>query len=228
MERIILQNGQIAAYYVDELPAENAKEDYISVELATGDRENALTLAQRGFLFADRRVVMEMPLKNFHPMLKAGKRFSLSVTDRWEEEEIFRVARESFERDPRFALDPRNEAAALKNELLYHFISSQKQQGLAATCLRREGQLEGFNLWQLQDGVGCIRLGAMSAQYQGTGVAMALYSHTLNAMREDGALLLRDLIMASNTSSLNLHAVLVRCAGGEFHFGTGRDYYLKG
>ena len=228
MDRITLQNGQTAAYYVDELPDKNAKEDYISVELTAKDKENALILMQRGFFFTDRCVTLEIPLKNFRPMLKPGKRFSLSVTDQWDEKEIFQVAQKSFERDPRFALDLWNEATDLKNELLYHFISSQKQQGLTATCLRREGQLEGFNLWQMKDGIGCIRLGAVSVQYQGTGIAMALYSHTLNSMKEQDNTLLQDFIAVSNTASLNLHAMLARCAGGEFHFGIGIDHYLKG
>lgn len=114
----------------------------------------------------------------------------------------------------------------LKNELLQGFILEQKRQGVMATCLREGGELEGFNLWRVQGCAGRIILGAVSAQDQGTGISLPLYSCTLDAMK-GRSLVLRDIVASTNTASLNLHAMLARCAGGRLRFGPCIDHFKK-
>lgn len=226
MYKAVLRNGKTVGYYIDELPDANASEDYISVSIQAEDTAASSELQRRGFFFAERRITIEIPLGKFQANLSPGRRFDLSVSDQWDVEEVFRIAAGTFHKDVRFALDSRQEDTELKNELLYGFILEQKRQGVMATCLRAEGELEGFNLWRVQGCAGRIELGAVSAQYRGTGIALPLYSCTLNAMK-DSSSVLRHNVASTNTASLNLHAMLARCAGGGFRFGPCIDHYKK-
>lgn len=227
VHRAVLNSGKTVSYYIGELPKiEVALEDFTVVSMPAKDVA-ASELRHRGFSFVERCVPLEIFLKRFRSPLPLGKKFTLSITEDWQCEEIYNTAKETFEKDYRFAVDAAQEDEGLKNELLHWAIGDLKQRGAVATCLYREQQLEGFNLWDVQDGMGHILLGAVSARYRSSGIALPLYCQTLKAMGERGASGSRSVIASSNTASLNLHSILIRCAGGEFRFGTCLDVYRK-
>lgn len=228
MYRTMLRNGKTVGYYIDDFPDSAAEEeDYISVIVSAEDTYAAYELHRRGFRFMSRSLSLEIPLKNFRSAINPGKKFDMSVLNDWHPEEIYSIAKETFDRDSRFALDIRGEDTDLKNELLHGFIFEQKRQGTMATLLYREGQLVGFNLWSICDGTGRILLGAVSEKYRNTGIAMPLYSCTMNAMKEREADTLRDIVSTSNMASLNLHARIIQCGEGIVRFGHCRDCYKK-
>lgn len=229
MYSTVLQNGKTAGWYFNELPgAGGPGEDYMSVSIPSYETEMAGALLERGFRAVERGIVMEMPVGRFRPAVSPGKKFGIAVQEDWRPETVFSVAKESFETDSRFAFGPAGENTALKNELLYGYLTELKREGkITATFLSQEGRLEGFNLWNIQEGAGRVLMGAVSGRYRNTGIALPLYSHTVEAMRERGANTLRDIVASSNMSSLNLHAMLIRCAGGVFRFGYCQDSYRK-
>lgn len=229
MYRTVLQNGKTAGWYFNELPGAGApEEEYMTVTIPSYETEMAGALLERGFRAVERSIVMEIPVDRFQPAVRPGKKFGIAVQEDWRPDTVFSVAKESFEADSRFAFGPARENTALKNELLYGFLTELKRGGgIIATYLSREGCLEGFNLWNIQEGAGRVLLGAISGRYRNSGVALPLYSHTVEAMRERGAGTLRDIVASSNISSLNLHAMLARCAGGAFRFGYCQDNYRK-
>ena len=222
----VLRDGRTVGWYMDMLPPAGEEQDYMSVTIPTVDGLSARKLVRQGFAFADRSILLEVQLQRFRPTVPLGKKFTLSVTSDWDPEEIYNVACGSFETDRRFALDMEQKDTALKNEMLRLYIGVRKDKGDMASCLYRDGKLEGFNLWRVREG-GRVMLGAVSAAYRNTGVAFPLYCQTLCAMREAGADVLSEYIASSNTASLDLHAMLIRCAGGAFRFGPCRDHYKK-
>ena len=167
-----------------------------------------------------------MPLKNFRPAVAPGKKFALTIGEDWDPEEIYSIAKETFASDCRFALDYAQADTKLKNELLYGFIRELKRKEFTATLIYNDKNIEGFNLWNIHEGKGRIFLGAISEKYRNSGIALSLYSHTAEAMRERDAGALRNIVSCTNTASLNLHALLARCAGGVFRFGNCRDNYI--
>lgn len=223
----VVLGGKTVKYYLRTMPPEEESGDYISVTIDADQPEIARELQRRGYLFTERSICLEVPLKKFTPTLGAGKKFRLSTSD-WQPEEVYAVASESFDSDRRFAVDMAQEDTALKNELLHQYIFGLKKEAASAVCLYQGDQLEGFTLWQfVQEKNARIRLGAVSKKYLNTGIAMSLYSQTLCAMKEAGAEVLDEYVATSNLSSLNLHAMLIRCCGGTFRFGLCRDSYRK-
>ena len=225
---IALSSGKRAGYYIGMLPPADAGYDYISAAISADDEERAAALSRGGFRFAERRIAFEIALRGFCPAMPLGKKFRAAVETDWQPEAVYAVAKDSFERDCRFALDVSGKDEALKNELLCGYIRQLRERGATATCLYQDDCLEGFNLWTMNAAVGQILLGAVSAKYRGTGVALALYSRTAVCMKEqrDDAVM-RNIIASSNTASLNLHAMLARSAGGAFRLGPCWDYYGK-
>lgn len=222
-----LRSGEKVIYYMGELPDTISEvEDYSIACIPTENAAAIKKLTGKGFAFFDRSISLEIPLKNFRSPLSPGRKFRFSVTENWRPEEIYEVAKDTFENDCRFALDPGN--AELKNELLYGFIADLKQKSVMAACFYQEQNLEGFNLWNISAGKGRVLLGAVSPQYRGSGVAVPLYSYTVEAMKKSGANTLRNGASTSNAASLNLHAMLIRCAGGAFRFGSSCDFYRRG
>lgn len=227
--RTVLRNGKTVGYYYDTFP--NVEEDYVSISMPACDPYQIVEAYRRGYILSDRGFEISIALKNFKSMIRPGKRFSVALTDDWESEEIYNIAKGSFSTDRRFALDLLQKDTELKNELLYDYIRELKKQGVHATCLYRDEDLEGFNLWGMDNDAGRIMLGGVSSRYQNTGVALSLYSGTMEAIRSQApsnSAVVCDEIGSSNTASLNLHAMLARFAGGEFRFGNCTDYYRKG
>ena len=223
-----LRSGKKVIYYMKALPDTMTEGEYYSMAcIPTGDVAAAKRLHQEGFAFFDRSIFLEVPLKKFRLPISPGKKFRFSITGNWQPEEIYDIAKDAFENDFRFSLDPTRKNAELKNELLYGFITDLRQKSTMATCLYQEQCLKGFNLWNICAGKGRILLGAVSSRYRNSGIAMLLYAHTVEAMKESGAYTLRDFVATSNLVSLNLHAMLIRYAGGEFQFGSGWDYFRK-
>lgn len=223
-----LKNGRCARYFIGAVPAEAEEAaEYLSVKVPTNDRQAAWELQRRGYLFAERSLPMAIPLRSFKAAVRPGKRFEFAVTAEWDPAAVYTVAQQTFDTDNRFALDLAQADRELKNELLHRFILDQRRQGTMATLLRGDGQLQGFNLWRLESGVGRVWLGAVAEKYRGAGLAFPLYCHTMEAMRERGAAALRDIVGTSNAAALDLHAMLVRCVGGNFRFGACNDLYKK-
>lgn len=222
----VMQNGRTVGYYINILPPEGTAQDYMSVTVPAEDKDSARELIRQGFVFADRSIPVEIPLGQFRQSLEPGTKFHKDVKDDWVPEEIFSLAKGSFETDCRFAVDIEQNDIALKNELLRGFIGQLREESTMATCLYSSDGLVGFNLWTLHGDVGRIVMGAIAEQYRGAGVALLLYSQTALAIREKRAVLC-DIVACSNTSSLNLHAMLIRYAGGTFRFGPCRDHYKK-
>ena len=227
MYTTVLHDGRTVGYYIDTLPSKGEEQDYMSVTVQAEDKDSAQKLFHRGFRFADRSILMEIQLRYFKSTLTQGRKFDLSIKSNWEPEDIYVVACECFENDCRFALDWEQRDTELKNALLLRYINDRKNKGDVATCLYREGKLEGFNLWKIQENKGRIMLGAVSRSYKNTGIGFSMYSYTLCAMRETGINMFSEYIASSNLTSLNLHAMLIRFAGGTFRFGSCRDHYKK-
>lgn len=76
----------------------------MSVTVTVEDKASAQELVWRGLRFTDRSIPMEILLKQFRPPLDLGKEFCLAVKDGWESEELFSLARGSFETVGRFAV----------------------------------------------------------------------------------------------------------------------------
>lgn len=222
----VLRNGRTVGYYFGVPPLEE-EQDYMSVTVPAEDRSSREQLQGRHFQFADRSILLELPLRKFRPAVSAGEKYKISMERDWRIEDVYSVASESFDNDPRFAIDKEQKDVALKNELLHWYIGVRKECEDTATFLYRDNLLIGFNLWRVKGPDGRVMLGAMSKQYQGTGHALSLYSATLCAMRDAGTDVLREYIAGSNTSSLNIHAMLIRFADGAFRFGSCRDIYQK-
>lgn len=229
MYRTVLQNGKTAGWYFNELPdAGTPEEDYTSVFLSSEEADMTGSLLRRGYSFIERSIVMEIPLDKFRSAVRPGKRSRIEVVEDWQPEAVFGIAKETFETDCRFGFDPARKDTGLKNELLCGFITELRREGdTIATYLCQEERLEGFNIWHIRRGAGQVLLGAVSDRYRNSGIALPLYSRTAEAMKERGAGTLRDVVASSNLSSLNLHAMLVRCAGGAFRFGYCQDCYRK-
>lgn len=221
-----LPSGRTVGYYVATLPPEDAERDYMAV-IIPSDGMSSYALMRRGFCFGGRSISLEIPLGRFRPAIAPGKKFRTMVGENWQKEEIFGLAKNTFDKDERFALDLAQTDTELKNELLHGYLGELKRQGALATLFYEGSSLEGFNLWLPNGADARIVLGALSARYRGTGLALTLYSHTLCAMKERGVEWLCDIIDSANTASLNLHAMLIKSAGGAFRFGPCRDHYKK-
>lgn len=231
MYSAVLRNGKTVGWYFNEPPDTGAAEkDYMSVAISSEETEMARRILREGYSYIERGIVMEIPINSFQPAVRSGKKFAFSVVEDWQPEEVFNVAKESFETDYRFAFGSEQENKELKNDLLHSFITELMFGGITtiATYLCQEGRLEGFNIWNVGEGTGQILLGAVSSKYRNSGIALPLYSYTVEAMKERGANTLRNVVASSNRPSLNLHAILARCAGGVFRFGCCQDFYQKG
>ena len=204
--RTALKDGKTVGYYFNDIP-QNVTENYISAAVPSDNVSASKELFKRGFRFADRSLMMEFPIKDLSSPMRCGKKYSLSVTKDWSPEELYVIANDSFDSDHRFVFD---NDKTVKEQLLCGFIKDLKEQHLWATLMYHDDSLIGFNLWRINNGNGRIMLGAVSAAHKGTGIAVPLYSHTLDAMARNGADQLREFISSSNISSLNLHLLLTR------------------
>ena len=161
-----LKNGKQVGYYIEDAPglrpasedvgygysrSDGCSETYQAAMIKAGKAEWSKSLQAQGFRLAERSIEMQIQLQDFQlkKMLEKGKRMEVSVAanGEWDPEEIFHVAQPSFQKDCRFAVDPAQDDAALKDELLLAFILGLRDQRFQATKLYVGDVLEGFNLW---------------------------------------------------------------------------------
>lgn len=213
MRRISLQSGQtVAAGSLEEMSKKTLPDmDYVIAI----SKENRIPCGALGFCFADRSMYTALRISDFHWEMPHGGKFTFTLSENWQIEEVFQVASEHFDSDCRFALDLAKSDQNLKNELLCRYIGDLKQRGMTASLCWREKALTGFTLWSVESGVARIYLGAVAKRYQHTGISLYLYGYTVQCMKEWGAWALKDHIFTSNNASLNLHSMMGRYGGGQ-------------
>ena len=228
MNRIRLKDGKTVGYYYKRnIEEDNSEEDYAIFIVDSDAKEKGQKLAERGFCFADRSLRIEMPIKNWNGKMKAGKKQKFIISEDWNPKEIYQIAKHEFTRDCRFAVDIGIWNQEVKNELLYNFIARLREKKYMATCCYIENKLEGFNLWSLEENTGTILLGAVTERYEGTGIAMYMYSSTLQWMKNHAGEFLLNNVFSSNLQSINFHIALSSWGEVRMKIKEYKDWYVK-
>lgn len=228
MNRVTLNNGKcVGYYYKEDLDNRLPEEDYAVLSIPSNESKYISGLLNDHFLFADRTLGMEMIMSNWEMNLNPGKKLSFVVSDDWDPEEIFSIAKGRFNNDCRFAVSSDMQDEEVKNELLHLFIIAMKEKRSMSTRCYKEGKITGFNLWSLEESVGRIFLGGVSDEYEGTGTGIYLYAQTIQSMKDNAVKIFLDYVSTSNLPSINLHIMLSHRGGVKLKIREGTDWYKK-
>nr|WP_302141644.1 hypothetical protein [uncultured Schaedlerella sp.] len=228
MCKVVLNNGKRVGYYYREIPVlYKPEEDYIIVIISSDDRMQENNLMKKGYYFADRSISLEIAINKWEERVYLENNFYFKVSTEWNVEELYQLVKKEFNKDCRFAVDIKMSDLNLKNELLYNFIVSLRKKNIWATCCYMDNHLVGFNLWGIQEKKGHIFLGAVSNKYKGTGIAIYIYSCTIQNMKNEGIKILLDTIFTSNIQSINLHIMLAKKGEARLKIKKYEDWYKK-
>lgn len=170
-----------------------------------------IEMQRRGFVFADRTLKVSIPLSKVTMDLKRFQRMPIVETKDYQEE-IFRIAHESFTRDRRFHVVPKcdQDVSAI---VLRQWIDELDP---TFVCLYHEKPIGFLNLKE-----NFVHLAAVEAKYRVTGAAMGLYAKAIEVARERGFKTLEGRISSLNTSVMNVYATF----GAQFS--EPQDIFLK-
>ena len=183
------------------------------------DTARTIMLESDGFTFHNRTFLCEVPLWKLDQRLAKLVRADVKKDDAFTED-IYELAGRAFVFDRRFHLKKTydQEFAA---KVLRGYIDGWKAAGCFFFKCFYKDRLTGFTLIRQLNDTECENvLGAVEPEYQNRGMAFNLYVYMANALRELGYKYLYGRISTSNTSSINLHAML----GGKFS--AVRDEYI--
>lgn len=173
--------------------------------------DTEVEMQRRGFFFADRTLKVSIPLSKVMMDLKRFQRMPIVETKDFQEE-IFRIAHESFTRDRRFHVAPKcnQDVSAV---VLRQWVD---ELGPTLVCLYHEKPIGFLNLKE-----NFVHLAAVEAKYRVTGAAMGLYAKAIEVTHERGFKTLEGRISSLNTSVMNVYATF----GAQFS--EPQDIFLK-
>ena len=173
--------------------------------------DTEIEMQRRGFVFADRTLKVSIPLSKVTMDLKRFQRMPIVETKDYQEE-IFRIAHESFTRDRRFHVVPKcdQDVSAI---VLRQWIDELDP---TFVCLYHEKPIGFLNLKE-----NVVHLAAVEAKYRVTGAAMGLYAKAIEVAHERGFKTLEGRISSLNTSVMNVYATF----GAQFS--EPQDIFLK-
>ena len=168
-------------------------------------------MQRKGFVFADRTLKVSIPLSKVTVDLKRFQRMPIVETKDYQEE-IFRIAHESFTRDRRFHVVPKcnQDVSAI---VLHQWVD---ELGPTFVCLYHDKPIGFLNLKE-----NVVHLAAVEAKYRVTGAAMGLYAKAIEVARERGFKTLEGRISSLNTPVMNVYATF----GAQFS--EPQDVFLK-
>lgn len=234
MRTVVCSDGLVVTYceaeekYVDAI----AGSDYVIARCASFE-ETSQRITSQGFSFLNRAIGMKYALKKENDLHNHyGAEIQYAITDKWDVDELFFIAKNYFQNDSRFALDHFGDTHR-KDELLRNYIEyllneKTEQTPYLCTISKRGGQNRvtlmfkgnecmGFNIWSynLESHETRIVLGAIHPKFKNSGAAYFLYKKTLGFMYEQGGKYLYEWIASNNIDSLNLHNKLFN---GQFKY----------
>ena len=168
-------------------------------------------MVQNGWYFADRTLKVSIQLAKMTIDLKRLQRLPIEETTVYNED-VFRIAHESFTRDRRFHVAPKCDQA-ISAVVLRKWVEAL---GPSLVCLYHDKPVGFLNLRE-----NFVHLAAVEAKYRVTGAAMGLYAKAIEVVRERGFKTLEGRISSLNTPVMNLYTYF----GGQFS--EPEDVFLK-
>ena len=174
-------------------------------------------MSEQGYTFGDRTIGVAINLKR--GSLDYGKlvRFEMQPAGHELDEEIFRIAGESFPTDRRFHVRPgldmdtaREVIRQWVGELNEVYVCRHKDRFVGFIDLEQTGESEKF-----------IHLAAVEERYRAAGAALSMYAYAIRKAKDEGCTKISGRISSINTAVMNLYAYL----GGSFQEPV--DVYLK-
>lgn len=159
-------------------------------------------MVQNGWYFADRTLKVSIQFVKMTIDLKRLQRLPIEETTVYNEE-VFRIAHESFTRDRRFHVAPKCDQA-ISAVVLRKWV---EKLGPSLVCLYHDKPVGFLNLRE-----NFVHLAAVEAKYRVTGAAMGLYAKAIEVARERGCKTLEGRISSLNTPVMNLYTYF----GGQF------------
>lgn len=171
------------------------------------DGESLVAMQQRGFVFADRTLGVEIATRLARTDLESFIRFDATMSP-LDHRVSFDIARLAFVGDSRFYIDPFSgveHAQEVAEWMLDRWIKDAGE----ALVVEIEGALAGFLVPEVTDeGNLFVKLAAVEPRYRVTGVALSLYASALKRACELGCAKIQGRISSRNVAVANLYAYL--------------------
>ena len=195
--------------------------DYVIAKCACFE-DASQNMPLKDFSFLNRAIGMKYALKKENDLQNHyGSGVEYIISDNWDVDELFSIAKNYFQKDSRFAFDhfgdtPRKDEL-LKNYIEYLLYAQTPQTHISyaikgsrqhkVTLMFKSNECVGFNIWSnnLESRETRIVLSAVHPKIKNSGAAYFLYKRTLAFMYEQGGKYLYEWIASNNIDSLNLH-----------------------
>lgn len=213
MNELCLSDGTRIIYRENEKIPEVIFGEYCVYYVKADDMETISELRERGYVFADRMMAVEIMMENWEPIYyKPSKQGSVKYEclQDWSVESIYEIAKGNFTTDRRFAVNMKTDNDALRDEILYNYIQMLRGDRFRACLCYKKDTLIGFTLWNIHDdNIATILLGLVEAK-NSNFIAPSLYEFTLCTMKHMGIKKLSNRVSTCNVSAVRLHMALGR------------------
>lgn len=158
-------------------------------------------MERRGFHFADRTLRATIDTKAVQTDLERLIRMKIVETDRGNED-VLRIAKESFPYDRRFHILPECDDN-IAEKILEKWVAELDD---VLICLYHDKPIGFLALKRIDDEELCVHLAAVEEKYRMTGGALSLYAAAVSAARSRKCRRLFGRISSQNVAVMNLYA----------------------
>lgn len=167
--------------------------------------ENITFFQKEGYMLVDRTLEVKIPLIRNDIDFEKKIRLNIEKIANYEEE-VARIAKESFKEDNRFQI--------LGQKELYEKILNQwlKKMRAPFICMYKDKIVGFMEITEEDTDMPFIHLAATDEKYRLTGAGMSLYAYCANYYKKEGKRAILGRISSKNVAVMNLYASL----GGQF------------
>ena len=200
-----------AALTRDEWMRTSFPEDlYLRAELEPSELDAAEHLEKEGFFFADRTILLTIPLQKLNEDYARLCRFSVAPEEC--SDALYSIAEAAFTTDRRFHLSRRQDAQIAAKVIADYLEEAREAKNCFLVCRFRDQPVGFIAVKPYGEEQSFIQLGAVLPRYQSVGVAFSLYYCTCKHEKANGIMRLYGRVSTANPPVMDLYAML----GGTF------------